>query len=149
MDQVTVSKMASSPKLDKLADDSLGAMRRPFTKAVWAHIAAYSLCPDVETKGRALVVAGIYAELYREMTAAITEAKQRGPNGLVLERDVVAAFRKNGRPVPLAGTKGKGYRCPASVKELEEKKKAAAEDAVVHSEGPRHARHIKRLSESL
>lgn len=144
-----MSAASASPKKDKLSDDSLSALRRPFTKAVWDYFAAYSLCPEVENKGKAYIVAGIYAELYREMQAAVTEARQRGPNSLVLARDVIAAFRKNGRPVPLSGGKGKGYRCPASVKELEEKKKAAAEEAVVNSDVPRHVRHVKKLSESL
>lgn len=137
----------ASPKQDKLADDSLAALRRPFTKAVWDYFAAYSLCPDVETKAKAFVVAGLYAELYREMQAAVLEARQRGPTSVVQVRDVIAAFRKNGRHVPLAGTKGKGYRCPASIQELEEKKKAVADEAVVNSEVPRHVRHTKKLSD--
>lgn len=143
------SAAVSSPKPNKLSDDSLSALRRPFPKAVWEYFAAYSLCPDVENKAKAFVVAGMYAELYRELQAAITEARQRGPTSLVLGRDVIAAFRKNNRPVPLEGTKGRGYLCPASVQEREEKKKATAEEAVVNSEVPRHVRHVKKLSESL
>ena len=144
-----MSSPAAAAAANKLADDSLATMKRPFKRVTLNYAAAYSLSPAIGTTARPYVVAGMNAELWREALAAMMEAAQRGPNALILERDVISAFQKNGRAVPLRSHKARGYRCPASMHELAARKRDAAEAAVVNSEVPRHARHVKQLSESL